>query len=174
RHASRTYGVSPSTVFQAYYLLEDRGLIQARARSGYFVREHAQRPLHEPDIGARLAATTDVGVSELVFSVLASLRDPDTVPFGSAFPSAELFPMQRLARSMAQSVRAMPASGVIAEMTAGNPDLRRQIALRYMVSGVMSPMHELVITSGATGALNLRSQRVAGPGVLVAIPARAF
>src|SRR3990167_8191954 len=26
RHASRTYGVSPSTVFQAYYLLEDRGL----------------------------------------------------------------------------------------------------------------------------------------------------
>src|SRR5690606_8372592 len=53
RPASRTYGVSPSTVFQAYYLLEDRGLIQARARSGYFVREHAQRPLHEPDIGAR-------------------------------------------------------------------------------------------------------------------------
>lgn len=121
-------------MFQAYYLLEDRGLIQARARSGYFVREHAQRPLHEPDIGVRLAETTDVGVSELVFSVLASLRDPDTVPFGSAFPSAELFPLQRLARSMAQSVRVMPAGGVIAAMTAGNPDLRRQIALRYMVS----------------------------------------
>ena len=43
RHARRTYGVSPSTIFQAYYLLEDRGLIQARARSGYFVR--AQRPV---------------------------------------------------------------------------------------------------------------------------------
>ena len=45
RHASRTYGVSASTVFQAYYLLEDRGLIQARARSGYFVREHAKLSL---------------------------------------------------------------------------------------------------------------------------------
>ena len=43
RPASRTYGVSPSTVFQAYYLLEDRGLIQARARSGYFVRELARQ-----------------------------------------------------------------------------------------------------------------------------------
>lgn len=149
RHASRTYGVSPSTVFQAYYLLEDRGLIQARARSGYFVREHAKRPLHEPDISTRPAETTEVGVSELVFSVLASLRDPATVPFGSAFPSPELFPLQRLARSMAQSVRDMPAREVIAEMTAGNPDLRRQIALRYMVSGVMLPMDELVITTGA-------------------------
>ena len=30
RYASQTYGVSPSTVFQAYYLLERRGLIRAR------------------------------------------------------------------------------------------------------------------------------------------------
>ena len=46
RHASRTYGVSPSTVFQAYYLLEDRGLIQARPRSGYFVHALARRQPH--------------------------------------------------------------------------------------------------------------------------------
>jgi DNA-binding transcriptional MocR family regulator len=105
RHASRTYGVSPSTVFQAYYLLEDRGLIQARARSGYFVREHAQRPLHEPEAAVRAAQTTEVDVSELVFSVLASLKDPDTVPFGSAFPSPDLFPLPRLARSMARRTR---------------------------------------------------------------------
>ncbi|WP_134541807.1 GntR family transcriptional regulator, partial [Pseudomonas aeruginosa] len=50
RHASRTYGVSASTVFQAYYLLESRGLIMARARSGYFVCQHVQRPLPEPEI----------------------------------------------------------------------------------------------------------------------------
>ena len=105
-----------------------------------------------------------MGVSELVFSVLASLRDPATVPFGSAFPSPELFPLQRLARSMAQSVRDMPAREVIAEMTAGNPDLRRQIALRYMVSGVMLPMDELVITTGAMEALNLCLQVVTEPG----------
>ncbi|TLX56641.1 PLP-dependent aminotransferase family protein [Stutzerimonas nosocomialis] len=174
RHASRTYGVSPSTVFQAYYLLEDRGLIQARARSGYFVREHAKRPLNEPDISARAGETTEVGVSELVFSVLASLRDPQTVPFGSAFPSPGLFPLPRLARSMAHAVRDMPAGAVIAEMTAGNPDLRRQIALRYMVSGVMLPLEELVITNGAMEALNLCLQAVTEPGDLVAIEAPAF
>ena len=174
RHASRTYGVSPSTVFQAYYLLEDRGLIQARARSGYFVREHAQRPLNEPEIGTQRAQTTEVGVSELVFSVLGSLKDPHTVPFGSAFPSPHLFPLPRLARSMAHALRGLSPHAVIADMTAGNPDLRRQIALRYMLSGVMLALEELVISNGAMEALNLCLQCVTGPGDLVAIESPAF
>ena len=174
RHASRTYGVSPATVFQAYYLLEDRGLIQARARSGYFVREHAQQPLPEPEAQTRAAHTTEVGVSELVFSVLGSLKDPNTVPFGSAFPSPDLYPLARLARSMAHSLRQLPAHEVIADMTEGSADLRRQIALRYLGSGVMLPMQELVITSGAMEALNLCLQSVTQPGDLVAIESPAF
>ena len=174
RHASRTYGVSASTVFQAYYLLEDRGLIQARARSGYFVREHAKRPLHEPQQRTGAVQATDVDVSELVFSVLGSLKDPHTVPFGSAFPSPDLFPLPRLARSMAQSVRDMPSHAVIADMTEGNPELRRQIALRYVLSGVRLPLEELVITSGAMEALNLCLQSVTEPGDLVAIESPAF
>lgn len=174
RHASRTYGVSPSTVFQAYYLLEDRGLIQARARSGYFVRELAQHPLAEPETSLQPAQPTEVDVSELVFSVLGSLKDPHTVPFGSAFPSPQLFPLQRLARSMAHALRDMPAHAVIADMTAGNPDLRRQIALRYMVAGVRLPLDELVISNGALEALNLCLQTVTVPGDLVAIEAPAF
>ncbi|UUY06781.1 GntR family transcriptional regulator MpaR [Pseudomonas sp. J452] len=174
RHASRTYGVSPSTVFQAYYLLEDRGLIQARARSGYFVRELARHSLAEPETSAQAAQTTEVDVSELVFSVLGSLKDPHTVPFGSAFPSPQLFPLQRLARSMAHALRDMPAHAVIADMTSGNPDLRRQIALRYMVAGVRLPLDELVITNGALEALNLCLQTVTSPGDLVAIEAPAF
>nr|WP_100546724.1 MULTISPECIES: GntR family transcriptional regulator MpaR [unclassified Pseudomonas] len=174
RHASRTYGVSPSTVFQAYYLLEDRGLIQARARSGYFVREHAKRPLHEPELTAHTAQTTEVDVSELVFSVLASLKDPHTVPFGSAFPSPDLFPLPRLAKSMAHALRRLSPHEIIADMTAGNADLRRQIALRYMVSGVMLPMEELVISNGAMEALNLCLQCVTQPGDLVAIESPTF
>ncbi|MGF0336982.1 GntR family transcriptional regulator MpaR [Ectopseudomonas toyotomiensis] len=174
RHASRTYGVSPSTVFQAYYLLEDRGLIQARARSGYFVREHAKRPLHEPELTAHAAQTTEVDVSELVFSVLASLKDPHTVPFGSAFPSPDLFPLPRLAKSMAHALRRLSPHEIIADMTAGNADLRRQIALRYMVSGVMLPMEELVIGNGAMEALNLCLQCVTQPGDLVAIESPTF
>ena len=87
RYASQTYGVSPSTVFQAYYLLERRGLIRARPRSGYFVNTHAPSPFSEPVVSEQVHESTEVDVSELVFSVLDSIKDPNTVPFGSAFPS---------------------------------------------------------------------------------------
>jgi DNA-binding transcriptional MocR family regulator len=59
-------------------------------------------------------------------------------------------------------------------MSPGNPQLRRQIALRYMVGGLMLPMEELLITNGALEALNLCLQAVTQPGDLVAIEAPAF
>lgn len=37
RQARRSRQISASTVFEAYYLLEARGLVQARPRSGYYV-----------------------------------------------------------------------------------------------------------------------------------------
>jgi DNA-binding transcriptional MocR family regulator len=68
----------------------------------------------------------------------------------------------------------MQPQAVIADMTEGNPNLRRQIALRYRVSGVQLPQEELVITSGAMEALNLCLQCVTQPGDLVAIESPAF
>ncbi|MDF0729589.1 GntR family transcriptional regulator MpaR [Pseudomonas entomophila] len=174
RYASQTHGVSPSTVFQAYYLLERRGLIRARPRSGYFVNTHAPRPFSEPQAQASVSESTAVDVSALVFSILDSIKDPNTVPFGSAFPCPTLFPQQRLARSLASASRAMDPRMVVTDLSPGNPHLRRQIALRYMVGGLMLPMDELLITNGALEALNLCLQAVTEPGDLVAIEAPAF
>ncbi|MDD2061148.1 GntR family transcriptional regulator MpaR [Pseudomonas sp. GD03860] len=174
RYASQTHGVSPSTVFQAYYLLERRGLIRARPRSGYFVNAHAPRQFNEPQIIEQASESTEVDVSELVFSILDSIKDPQTVAFGSAFPSPHLFPLPRLARSMASASREMDPRMVVTDLSPGNPQLRRQIALRYMVGGLMLPMEELLITNGALEALNLCLQAVTEPGDLVAIEAPAF
>jgi len=174
RYASQTHGVSPSTVFQAYYLLERRWLIRARPRSGYFVNAHAPRQFSEPQALQPVSESTDVDVSGLVFSILDSIKDPNTIPFGSAFPSPELFPLQRLSRSLASASRSMDPRMVVTDLSPGNPQLRRQIALRYMVGGLMLPMEELLITNGALEALNLCLQAVTQPGDLVAIEAPAF
>ncbi len=174
RTASKTYGISPATIFQAYYLLESRGLIEARARSGYFVKAQAKHALAEPRMPAKTADMTDVDVSELVFSVLSSIKDPDVVPLGSAFPSPELFPLPRLARSMSHAINNLPPRAILTDMTAGNAGLRRQITLRYLLNGINPEADELVVTSGALEALNLCLQVVTKPGDLVAIESPTF
>jgi len=175
RQASTSRGVSPSTVFEAYYLLEARGLIRARERSGYYVIAGAKALPPEPDIASRpTGESTMVDVSSLVFDVLESIKTRDIVPFGSAFPSPMLFPLPRLARSMASSVQEMDPWSTVDDLTPGNAGLRRQIALRYLADGLHLHTDEIVITNGALEALNLCLQAVARPGDCVIIESPTF
>lgn len=175
RQASISRGVSPSTVFEAYYLLEARGLIRARERSGYYVIAGAKKQLPEPDVASRPdEESTQVDVSQLVFEILESARTRDVVPFGSAFPSPMLFPLPRLAKSMASSVQNMDPWSTVDDITPGNAALRRQIALRYLADGVHIHTDEIVITNGALEALNLCLQAVTRPGDAVLIESPTF
>jgi DNA-binding transcriptional MocR family regulator len=175
RQAGASRKVSASTVFQAYYRLEARGLIRARERSGYYVIAGARPQLPElDDASAPIGESTPVDVSELVFDILESTRNRDVVPFGSAFPSPELFPFARLARSMAASIRAMDPWSTVDDLTPGNAGLRRQIALRYLADGIHVHTDEIVITNGALEALNLCLQTVARPGDSVIIESPTF
>lgn len=176
RHASKVYKISPSAVFKAYYLLEDKGLIVAREKSGCFVRPLLQDLLVEPDIKGETVVTTEVSVSDLIFSVMDVIRGNEAVLFGAFYPSTELFPTMRLNRSMGRALVDLEKNkhNYIADMTAGNVDLRRQIVLRYMLNNVNLSMDEVIITNGVMEALNLCLQAVTKPGDLVAIESPAF
>lgn len=172
RQASAARGLSPSTVFAAYYLLEARGLVEARPRSGYYVKAAAP----EPSTPRRSAseATTEVAVSELVFQVLGSAAQPDRVPLGSAFPSPALFPLQALARHLGQGMRALAPARLVQDLAPGNEDLRRQIVRRYGIDGIPVAADEIVMTNGAMEALGLCLQAVTEPGDVVAVESPTF
>lgn len=174
RAASAHYGVSPATVFQAYYLLEDRGLIEARARSGYYVRQQPDTPLAEPAASKPSRRSTTVDISELVFSVVRAMKDPAVVPLGSAFPSPQLFPWPRLTRSLAAANRRHGAWGSVLDLPPGNETLRRQIALRHLTNGVPAAVDDVIVTNGALEGLNLCLQAVTRPGDVVAVESPGF
>ncbi|RYY96007.1 MAG: PLP-dependent aminotransferase family protein [Comamonadaceae bacterium] len=166
-------GVSPSTVFEAYYLLEDRGVVEARPRSGYFVKP-PRAPAQEPQSPLPRAESTGVAVSDLVLEVLGSIRDRGVVPMGSAFPNPRLFPLERLARGGAAAMRRLAPEELLEDISPGNEDLRRQLALRYVANGTAVNTDEIVVTSGAMEALNLCLQAATRPGDVVAIESPAF
>lgn len=175
RHTSASRGVSPSTVFQAYYLLEARGLVQARERSGYYVAPHAQLAPPEPETASRPdEGSVPVDVSALVFEILSASMTREVVPFGSAFPSPLLFPLARLGQALAASAQALDPWSTVDDLTPGNAALRRQIALRYLAAGMPVPMDEIVVTNGALEALNLCLAAVTRPGDTVLVESPAF
>ncbi len=174
RQACRTHGVSPVTVTQAYYLLESRGLIEARPKSGYFVRHDAARSLPEPAMSRPAAGSTPLEVSEFIFQILDSVRDPSVVPLGSSFPAPQLFPLDRLGRFLAHAARHLDPLSTVTDLPPGNAALRQQLALRYLARGTAVSPQEIIITSGAMEGLNLCLQAVARPGELIAVESPTF
>lgn len=174
REACRRHGVSPITVSQAYALLESRGLVEARARSGYFVRPRLGRRLPEPEMTHPAAGSTELQVSDFIFQILDSVRDPAVVPLGSSFPSPYLFPLERLGRFLAAAARRSDPLATLSDLPPGNEELRRQLALRYLAQGAAVSPAEIVITSGAMEGINLCLQAVTRPGDLIAVESPTF
>ncbi|GAB3096069.1 aminotransferase-like domain-containing protein [Lysobacter terrae] len=175
RQASAARKLSPATIFQAYYLLEAQGLVESRARSGYYVARAAAALPPEPETPSRPdGESRQVDVSELVFEILQSTMHRDVVPLGSAFMSPTLFPLDRIGRAVATAALHLNPWSTVDDLTAGNAALRRQIALRYVIDGMDVSADEIVITNGALEALNLCIGAVTQPGDAVVVESPCF
>jgi DNA-binding transcriptional MocR family regulator len=175
RQTRASRGLSPSTVFQAYYLLEARGLVRAAPRSGYFVAARAGGVLlAEPQTSEPHSGSRPVEVNDLIYACLGAARARDIVPFGSAFPSPTLFPLDRLRRALVSSTRRLEPWNMVEDLPPGNLRLKREIAKRYLRLGLAVPTDEIVLTHGAMEALNLCLNAVARPGDAVVVESPTF
>ncbi|MFC4274664.1 aminotransferase-like domain-containing protein [Achromobacter aloeverae] len=177
RQTHRQQGVSVTTVVRAYSLLESQGLIEGRPQSGYFVR-HRDAPSPIPDTGLAPSrpepASASVDVSRLVLTTLRAIGSGAAVPLGSPYPDPRLFPLQRLSRHAQAIGRQFTLLGVPDELPPGNPELIRQIARRYLENGARVDPAEIVVTLGATEAINLCLQAVARPGDTIAVESPTY
>ncbi|HEX4049447.1 MAG TPA: PLP-dependent aminotransferase family protein [Steroidobacteraceae bacterium] len=174
RRASRAHGVAVGTMLRVYEALESQGLIEARPRSGYFARPCQHVAYAEPGRSQPVSRRAPVDISQLVFQLLDETRLHDLVPFGSAFPSPELFPFTALMRSAAAAARRLDPWSSVHDLPPGNGELRRWIARRYRLSGCSVDPEEIVITNGALEAINLCLQAVTRPGDTVAVESPTF
>lgn len=176
RETCRARQLSVTTVSRAYLQLESRGLIESRPQSGYFVRARQVEPTSEPLAATQPPdTTTDVDVSQLVLATLKSIRSQGAVPLGSPYPDPALFPWQRVHQHIIAAARRLrDAPRVLDDLPPGNPELIRQIARRHLESGLSVEASEIVVTSGATEAINLCLQAVARPGDVIAVESPTY
>ena len=174
RQYSKQQNVSIATVTQAYRLLEDRGLLQARPQSGYYVRVQRWVPPPEPEISKPAPRPVNVRVCDLVLEMVKASRNPNLVRLGASLPSPDLIPMQALHRTLASVGRRSMLSANSYDAPPGNLALRTQVARRAMDAGCTLAPDDIVTTVGVTEALNLCLRAVASPGDVIAIESPAF
>ncbi|MFO7597819.1 MAG: PLP-dependent aminotransferase family protein [Desulfocurvibacter africanus] len=173
RALSRRMGMSLATVSQAYAELERKGMVEARPRSGYFVRPAMREP-KPPVCSPTLASTPrEVTRAALIRSVLDALGRTDLLPLGVSLPQSELLPIKALSRCLTEVMRSRASRALDYEPVTGYPELLRQIAMLDMDNGPAAP-GELVITNGAMEALHIALRCVTRPGDNVIIQSPTY
>ncbi|OJT51175.1 aminotransferase-like domain-containing protein [Pseudomonas moraviensis] len=169
------HAVSLSTAVQVCRALEDQGVLEARPRSGNFIRQPDKPKPPAPAAPVPLDSAVYVGIHQQVSSVLkASQQAAVKINFASAYCAPELYPLKTLQTHMAKTLRLdrhlLGAPG----SACGNPVLRQVLARRALASKANMPAERIVITNGATEAINLALRAVTQPGDTVAVESPTF
>jgi len=174
RDATRRFQASPGTVLRAYRALEAQGVLESRPRSGYFVRHSIPQKLAEPAPFFAGPESHLVSVFDLLFELYGDAQRSPMIEFSTPFLNPELLPIAEMNRASAAAARGLKAPRIFADLTPGNPELRRLIALRYLSSECVVPPSEIVVTCGALEAISLCLRVVTQRGDTVVIETPSF
>jgi DNA-binding transcriptional MocR family regulator len=174
RKLSQQLKVSVSTVLQAYRLLEDRGQIEAKPQSGYYVRARFWQKSVEPAMTQPPIRTTEVAIGEMAARVLQEGQRRDLVPLGAALQGPDVLPVRQLNRSLAAITRRSPTAGGSYDSPAGNEMLRVQIARRSLDAGCAISPDDVITTAGCQEAVGFCLRAVAKPGDTIALESPTF
>ena len=113
-------------------LLEDRGVLEARPQSGFYVTRRRPLTLETPAMSKPPENATKVAVSDVVLTLLEYAADPRLIPLGCAVPSAAVLAAGRLDRFLVRAARLKGADYNTYTVPRGDRRLRQEIARRAM------------------------------------------
>lgn len=174
RALSKEQGISLSTAFQAYYLLESKGLVEARPQSGYYVRRSPEHVLELPNVSEPPDDAIPVSVDDMINSVYVDLNSKSLTNFSMAAPAYSLLPIAKLNKAVTHVLRESPTSCLHYEHIQGNVDLRKQIAKQAFNWGGSPSENDIVVTAGCVEALSLCIKAITNPGDAVALESPTY
>jgi DNA-binding transcriptional MocR family regulator len=174
RTVCREQGVSMSTVLEAYYYLEGKGLIISRPKSGYYVNRAIAHLAAKPHVSMPGTIQNASETHSLVNKVFSRFHSETTTMFSVGVPSQAFLPVARLNKELSKAILSLPGSGTQYESVQGNERLRRQIALQSMHWNGNLTADDLVVTSGCMDAICLCLMAVLRAGDSIAIESPVY
>jgi len=178
RSIMRLHGVSLTTALQSCRELENEGWIEARPRSGYFVRQPKRAtimPVEEPNLALPPDPAQYVGIHARVSDFIAKSRSQLVkINLSGACGAPELYPAEQLKNIALRALRRHPDMLVRTVSPGGNAHFRAALAKCAMASGVVLAPDEIIVTHGCIEAVNLALRAVTQPGDTVAVESPTF
>lgn len=173
RVLSQEFEVSTTTVVEAYRLLEDQNLLEARPQSGYYVRAQAPDPHCPTDACAIATDAIPVSISDLLIKTIQDNQRDGVIALAGADAAPDLLPVKALQKCVAAAVR---DSDCLTEYDPppGCRELRAAISRRAALAGCYFSPDQVVLTLGAQEALSLCLRAVCSVGDVVAIESPTF
>lgn len=184
RDLSRKFGVTRSTVVQAYEELQARGYLESRPGSYNVIKERRKEVIYNPErkciIDWNKASNSEI---ESVFGTIKNFmperRNEKTdnnkiINFSPLIPDSRLYPLNTF-RSCVNTVFSSCKSDVVQYgASQGFPPLRKNLARRMRLHGISVSEEEILITNGSQQAIDLVIRLLAGPGKKIIIESPTY
>ncbi|SDG22568.1 DNA-binding transcriptional regulator, MocR family, contains an aminotransferase domain [Dyadobacter soli] len=168
RELKHQYQTSTSTIQSGYEYLIISGLVESIPKSGYYVANKPDMPVHEPT-GRHRPVVRDA-IFKHHLALTTSLRAGRRLSeFNVAAPGDLLIPQKLLLRTMQQTIREHGAGLLRYYPPGGSAELRSNIIQRAAVNKTIIHPDELLITDGALQALYIALASVCKAGDVIAI-----
>jgi DNA-binding transcriptional MocR family regulator len=162
-------GLSLGTIHQAYSELEALGLVEARPKSGFFVKGDIAARLTAPRPGRRIMKPRRIKLDAITNQVISASLNPKMVPLGSSALATELLPHKHLGR-LIRGITPVHLKRLMRYcIPEGDLELRRILANRLVGLWPGITPDNLIITNGCMEAVSLCVLSFTRPGDVIAV-----
>ncbi|WP_312101577.1 aminotransferase-like domain-containing protein [Acinetobacter venetianus] len=173
REFARQQEVSLSTAQQCYELLEAKGLIYVKAKSGYFVSPR-QYQSAIPDSPQFESIPRQVSNLDLQNQIQTASIQSHLTPLGAIQLSPHLIPVDGLRRSLQRALKHCQPEDFLYCNKQGHMQLRQALSDHWREDGIYVAIEDIFITNGCMPALSLLIQQMTKEGDSILIPTPTF
>lgn len=167
RALSKDYGISVSTSFKVYYYLESKGLIEAKPKSGYYIKPRLQNRFKEVDV--ELDRVCEIStLSELTTQIIEAVPKEEN-QLSVLIPPIDLLPIAKLKKSAQKVLQSSPTACTEYGSIKGSEEAREETAKHILNSHTLVKPKDLLLTNGCYEAIYLALKATTNPGDIVAV-----
>ncbi|SNR42251.1 PLP-dependent aminotransferase family protein [Flavobacterium sp. ov086] len=173
RQVRRDLKVSLNTVFQAYSLLEAKGLIISRPRSGYIINSLSSS-LKIPETKSRPMLPANVEITAMAVAMMKNAKENGIVNFSILAPVNEFIPITSLNKAVKASLSEAGNDNFQYPLVDGHPNLLKQISVLSLEWKKPLSPNKILITNGGMEAINLCLDSITSKGDIIAVESPTY